>query len=614
MHVFDLDSHDFRNFQGGYELNQRLLYSCSKSNEGNKMDSIKMGPKLIGSYLLIVAMAVFVSIYLLYQLSEEKDSIELLYDGGVMSLNNMALSARVVNFMRITAYQAVLSDSKDKRLKLQKDMDSLKTVIDKIYVEETAKTNHEEDKKNISNVIRCLNEYQKTYYRFIANMNAGLSGEALLAELEAKATELVSHNRGYIVRRGEVAKQLEDHALEQYNSSRQSSIIILSFMALVAIAIGIYMMRSITKPLYSIVNLLKKAEEGDMCTRASLARTDEIGFVAKSVDSFFDEMQGVIKSIRTNSDTLAGASEELSVVSRQMAIGAEETVNQSTMVAGTTEQMSVNINAMASGAEEASANASEVAGAAEEMSVNMNTVASAIEEMSASINQIASNTSEVHKIATDATNEATEATNAMNKLGLAAKEIGQVTEVIKKIADKTNLLALNATIEAASAGEAGKGFAVVAGEIKELANQSAQSADDIARRIESIQNGTNDAVTVINKVSNIIVKINHSVESIASHVDQQTKASNEIASNVAQANTGAKRVAGAISDVAKGATDVSRNAGEAAMGADNVSQSAHGMNKAAKESAQGANQVNQSAGDLAQIAGELKQTVSRFKV
>jgi len=202
----------------------------------------------------------------------------------------------------------------------------------------------------------------------------------------------------------------------------------------------------------------------------------------------------------------------------------------------------------------------------------------------------------------------------MNNLGIAAKEIGQVTDVIKKIADKTNLLALNATIEAASAGEAGKGFAVVASEIKELANQSAASADDIARRIEGIQGETNNAVNVISDVSNIIVKINQSVEAIAGHVGQQTKASNEIARNVAQANTGAKRVAGAIAEVAKGSRDIARNASEAAAGATNVSQNVVGMRESARKSSESASQVNGSAENLSKMAEQLRTVMSKFKV
>jgi methyl-accepting chemotaxis protein len=390
--------------------------------------------------------------------------------------------------------------------------------------------------------------------------------------------------------------------------------VLLVIMLALSIIIGLYMTFSITGPLKRVVEAIGKGEKGDMTTRTGLEQKDEVGQMASNLDSFFIHLQKILKDLSQNSETLAGASEELSSVSRQLASGSEETVNQSNTVASTTEQMAVNINAMASGAEEASVNANEVAGAAEEMSTNMNTIASAIEEMSASIGQIASNAGEANKIADQATVKSGDATKAMNKLGMAAKEIGQVTDVIKKIADKTNLLALNATIEAASAGEAGKGFAVVAGEIKELANQSAQSADDIARRIEGIQQGTNEAVTVIHDVSDIITKINQSVQAIVGHVDQQTKASNEIASNVAQANTGAKRVASAISEVAKGANDVSRNAGEAAKGATNVSSNVVGMSQVAKDSAQGAAQVNQSATDLSKIAGNLKKTVDFFKV
>jgi methyl-accepting chemotaxis protein len=579
------------------------------------MKNVQIGPKLIGSYLLIVLLAIFVSVYLLIQLSDENDSTDELYGDGVMSLNNMIASVRSVNFMRITAYQAGLAETKEERYEKKKEADEFAEAIRAIYREESLKKLDANEIRLIGNILSCLDDYMKLYGAFIDTLNEGHSGRYMLqGTMGAKAAELVKNNREYIVQREDNARELNDYATQVYKNSTRNSIMLLAAIIIVALAIGIYMTFSIKNPLSKIVDTLKEAGTGDMRARANLNRKDELGFVGGNVDKFFAEMQEVIKSIHSNSNTLVSASEELSAVSRQMASGAEETVNQSTMVASTAEQMSVNINAMASGAEQASANATEVAGAAEQMSTNMNTIASAVEEMSASISEIAHNTSEVREIATEANSEATEATNAMNKLGIAAKEIGQVTDVIKKIADKTNLLALNATIEAASAGEAGKGFAVVAGEIKELANQSAKSADDIAKRIDSIQNGTNDAVTVIGKVSCIIGKINSSVESIAGHVEQQTKASNEIASNVSQANTGAKRVASAVSEVAKGANDVSRNATEAAKGANDVSTNSHSMNNVAKESAQGASQVNQSAGDLSKVASELKQTVNKFTI
>ena len=395
--------------------------------------------------------------------------------------------------------------------------------------------------------------------------------------------------------------------------------------AIVGIIVAIIIGRSIAMPMIHIAATLKDIGEGDltrrigvssgnMTSRGNLDSGDELGALGRTVDNLAAGLQKIIRTIHANSDNLTRAGENLSEVSSQLKRGSEETVSQSNTVASTAEQLTVNINAMAGGAEQASVNANEVAGTAEQMSVNINTIADAVEKMSESINQIAENTVEVHKVATDATNKAADATKVMSELGAAANEIGHVTDVIREIANKTNLLALNATIEAAGAGEAGKGFAVVAGEIKELANQSAQSADDIARRIKSIQSGTDNAVNVINTVSDIITKISQSVEAISGYVDEQTKAGGEIANNVAQANSGAKRVASAIGEVAHGMNDVSRNAGEAARGASNVSVSISNMNQVARDGAEGAAQVHQSADDLSKIAQELKQTVTRFKV
>jgi len=333
----------------------------------------------------------------------------------------------------------------------------------------------------------------------------------------------------------------------------------ISIFALIVIIIAAsYMSGTITKPIYAVANALSKIEKGDMTIRVGLKRSDELGTLSKALDNLASKLQNIFRNLQHDSDALASSAEELSSIGKQVTKNAEE--NES--------------------------NIDSVASASEEASTNTNTIAAAIEEMTASIGQIASNAGEANKVASEATEKSKEATGAMGKLGAAAKEIGQVTDVIKKIADMTNLLALNATIEAASAGAAGKGFAVVAGEIKELANQSAKSADDIARRIEGIQSGTSEAVDVINGVSEIITKINTSVQSISNHVNQQTKASNEI----------------------------SRNTSEAAKGVSVMNQSIAGVAKGAKEGAEGAKQITQSAGDLAKLASNLKGVLSEFRI
>jgi len=383
----------------------------------------------------------------------------------------------------------------------------------------------------------------------------------------------------------------------------------------------VWLMRNVFSGLTKVLGTLGKMTtgDGDLTIRLDEKSKDEIGQMSKGLNNLIEKLHSTLKITQKEAKKLLGSSQELFELSHNLskasdamlertsrvsettinasehakaiASSAEQTSANTKEVASTTEQMAGNINAMASGAEQASVNAREVAGAAEHMSSNMNTIAAAIEEMSSSISQIAGNAGEARHIAEDASVKSTGATNAMNKLGIAAREIGHVTDVIKRIADKTNLLALNATIEAASAGEAGKGFAVVAGEIKELANQSAQSADDIANRIEGIQSETNSAVGVIHEVSGTIEKINHSVEAIAGHIEQQTKASNEIASNVAQANNSAKRVASAIGEIAKGTNEIASNVSQANVGAKRVANSISAVANSERDSAQSARDV-----------------------
>jgi len=588
------------------------------------MQNIKIGVKLTAAFVLIAIVTACLGIFEIAKINEINNGGEKLYSRIVVPLVELAEQESEVQRIRVCGYRiALANDLQNQRVQREKGLneifDLIASIKKKADVQKKA-ASRQVTKDSLDMLVREAENFGATVKEWLSLVDAGSSevwknGNIIIWPKLAEQLSLISKISHDLVlykqSSGESQKKTNE---ETASNSISASIIAIILTFLIAVAIGLYMTFSITRPLSLVVDTLKKGEDGDMRARVDIKRLDEIGIVAENVDSFFAEMQKVVKEIRSDSDSVAGASEELSAISRQLASGAEETVSQSTTVASTTEQMAVNINAMASAAELGSESANEVAGAAEEMSINMNTVAGAVEQMSASINQIANNTGEVRSIATEATGKAENATNAMNKLGLAAKEIGHVTDVIKKIADKTNLLALNATIEAASAGEAGKGFAVVANEIKELANQSAQSADDIARRIEGIQTGTTEAVDVIRDVSEIIGKINNSVEAIAGHVEQQTRASNEIASNIAQANHGAKRVASSIGEVAKGSKDIARNAGEAAKGANNVSSNVVGVSQAAKEASQGANQVSQSSRDLSKIAGELQKLVARFKI
>jgi methyl-accepting chemotaxis protein len=583
------------------------------------VSSIKIGTKLIISFLIIAALTAFIGEYLKGSLLIVDDNADDMYERGVIPLGSLVETADLAQEIRVQLMYWRLAKTDEGRAKAQAKLNNAHISLKELISKQRDLVISEAGKKPLDVLQTNVDKYVTEAENYMRNTTdrCPLSGLTTIdyppSLLEAGKQMRQALNEAIKHKTGSVAELSEENSKTAHRAE-SISMIILTVVLIFSISFGIFLTLSITRPLKIVLSTLSNIEKGDMTVRAGLERGDELGTLSKALDNLSVKLQSIFKGLRQSSDTLASSSEELSSIGKQVAGAAEENVSQSATVASAAEQASANINSMASGAEEASTNASEVASAAEQMSMNMNTIAAAVEEMSASISEISSNAGDANSIAREATAKSNDATDVMNKLGAAAKEIGQVTNVIKKIADKTNLLALNATIEAASAGEAGKGFAVVAGEIKELANQSAASADDIAHRVEGIQTGTDEAITVINDVSEIIGKINHSVDLISSHVGQQTKASNEIASNVAQANTGAKRVASAIGEVAKGSRDIARNAGEAARGSIEISQSVVHITQGAKDSAQGANQINQSANELARLASDLKEVLSLFKV
>jgi methyl-accepting chemotaxis protein len=333
-------------------------------------------------------------------------------------------------------------------------------------------------------------------------------------------------------------------------------------MTAVRDADGKYIGAMVTWDVFTKVNQLLEtvdaAAHGDLTRDIVVSGNDPVGKIGDGLRGFLKQLRANLGAIGNTAALLASSSEELSSVSYQIGITAEETTKQTQLVSA----------------------------ASTEVDQNVQTVAAGAEEMSASIREISRSATNAMKVAHQAVELSGSAAQTMSRLEESSNEIGKIIKVITSIAQQTNLLALNATIEAARAGEAGKGFAVVATEVKELARQTARATEDIGRKVDSIQGETQAAVKAITQVSDIINQINDISNSIASAVEEQTASTSEISRNVASAAQSTAEISGNISRVAS----------------------------SAEQNSEGAKQTKQAAAELARMASELQQMVSQFNV
>jgi phosphate/phosphite/phosphonate ABC transporter binding protein len=326
--------------------------------------------------------------------------------------------------------------------------------------------------------------------------------------------------------------------------------------------IGILLRRIVIHPMRKIENASRHLSEGDLSFRVNIDSSDEIGqastalkdallsissilqrvrdvskrvsnvshglekeskdmventkIEAEAIDnisSSIEELNASVTEISDSTHSLASSSDETASAIQEMSANIEETAQNSNELSGSVESLSSSI-------EELSSSAKEIAESSDGFLKAADDTLSTIEEITASIKEIEANAKDSAKLSGRVMHEAStygmdsiektmhgmerikisvETTaEYIKRLEVRSEEIGKIVTVIDEIAENTTLLALNAAILASQAGEHGKGFSVVADEIKDLAERTSFSTQEISTLIDSVQREVSDAQYAMN--------------------------------------------------------------------------------------------------------------------
>ncbi len=313
-------------------------------------------------------------------------------------------------------------------------------------------------------------------------------------------------------------------------------------IGLLTMLVGVWLSRTITRSITipiarssGHIDLMAKGDFSIPVSRNALARQDEMGIFAKSMDAMNSNLGRTLREVTLSASNVASASAQLSVSAENLSKGALDQVERATQVAAGSAQMnqaSEDIARSSSGVAASASQAVEVAKGGQEV------VDKAIRE----VNVIAETVET--------------ASGFVRDLGEQSEKIGNIVTAINEIADQTNLLALNAAIEAARAGEHGKGFAVVADEVKKLAERTSASTTEIGDMINTIRVGVEKTVQSMNQAKDRVVtgveyssRAHDALGEIITSIDCLYSGVSQIATAIEEMNATTNAITGDINQI-----------------------------------------------------------------
>ncbi|MBB2485088.1 MCP four helix bundle domain-containing protein [Mitsuaria sp. WAJ17] len=328
-----------------------------------------------------------------------------------------------------------------------------------------------------------------------AEYQATVVGDSLKTVDEASSAlaKVVSINEG-----GAAASYAE--AKSTYDSVRLTLMVLLALQLVAGGLVAMFLTRNTVDPLQRMVSVAERVAGGDLGVDVDTSRRDEFGRLALALEDMRQSLNRSIGTVRSSAESIALSSSEV-----------------------------------AAGSSDLSARTEQMASSLEETSATMQTLSETVRQNADATRQATGLARDASQVAEQGGAVVGRVVGTMEEINTSSRKISDIIGVIDGIAFQTNILALNAAVEAARAGEQGRGFAVVAGEVRSLAQRSAEAAREIksliGTSVDKVDAGTRlvaEAGQTMQELVQAVQRVSHIIEDISRATQEQSVSLSEV--------------------------------------------------------------------------------------